>query len=161
MTRIAPAELPPELPVHNNLVRTTYVNPEMHRGFASLSGRVHSASHLPGRLRELVVLCVAGLLGADYEWQQHERGARAAGVTEPELAALRAGDLDYFEGAEGEAIRFAAAVEERRVDDLAWGRARAHFSEVELVDITLLAGFYGLASRLVLALEVPLEEPSP
>jgi alkylhydroperoxidase family enzyme len=57
-------------------------------------------------------------------------------------------------------VRFAAAVEERRVDDAAWRRARRHFSEVELVDLILLAGFYGLASRLVLALDVDLEPPA-
>ena len=160
MTRIEPADLPPDLPVHNNLVRTTYRNPDMHRGFASLSGRVHSASHLSPRVRELVVLCVAGLLGADYERQQHEPGAHAAGVTDAEIAALRAGDLDAFEGTDGAAVRFAAAVEERRVDDALWAQAREAFSEVELVDITVLAGFYGLASRLVLALDVPLEAPA-
>jgi AhpD family alkylhydroperoxidase len=158
--RIPPADLPDDLPVHNNLVRATFTNPDLHRGFASLSGRVHSASHLSARTRELVVLCVAGLLGAGYEWQQHEPGARRAGVTDDEIEAIRAGALDRIGGADGQAVRFAAAVEERRVDDAAWRRARRHFSEVELVDLVLLAGFYGLASRLVLALDVDLEPPA-
>jgi alkylhydroperoxidase family enzyme len=161
MTRITHAELPADLAVHNNLVRTTYVNPDMYRGFASLSGRVHSASHLPPRIRELVVLCIAGMLGADYERQQHERGARLAGITDADLEALQRADFDHFEGADREAVRFAAAVEARRVDDAVWARAREVFAEVELLDIAMLAGFYGLASRLVLALDVDLEEPAP
>jgi AhpD family alkylhydroperoxidase len=157
MARIPPADLPDDLPVHNNLVRTTYANPDMHRGFASLSGRVHSASHLSPRLRELVVLRVAGMLGAEYEWQQHEPGARRAGATDDELAALRSGNLERFAGAERAALAYAGAVDRCEVDDRCWTAAREHFSEVELLDIAMLAGFYGLASRLVLALEVELE----
>jgi 4-carboxymuconolactone decarboxylase len=157
VARIPPADLPEELPVHNNLVRTTYANPDMHRGFASLSGRVHSASHLTARTRELVVLAVAGLLGAEYELQQHERAARHAGVTDDEIAALRAGDLSQIDGAERAAVAFAVAVEERGVDDAGWAEARSQLSEVELLDVAMLAAFYGLASRLVLALDVDLE----
>lgn len=157
MARVPAADLPEELPVHNNLVRATYNNPSMHRGFASLSGRVHSASHLPARTRELVVLRVVGMLGADYEWQQHERAARQAGVSEDEIDGLRAGNLDSFDAAERAAVVFAGAVEERRVDDVCWAEARSHFSDVELSDLAMLAAFYGLASRLVLALDVDRE----
>ncbi len=160
MTSVAPAMLPDDLPVANNLVRTTYANPEMHRGFASLSGRVDSASHLAPRTRELVVLRIAGMLGAEYEWQQHEPAARRAGVSDEELVGLRSGDVESFGGAERAAIEFAEAVEERRADGALWEDARLHFSEVELVDITMLAGFYGLASRVVLALDVDLETAS-
>jgi alkylhydroperoxidase family enzyme len=160
MSRIPPAELPAELPIHNNLVRTAYNNPELFRGFASLSGRVHTASHLSDRVRELVVLAVVGRLGAAYEQQQHEPGARRVGVTEAEIAALRAGDVSAFTGADRSAVRFALAVETRTVDDALWNDVRRDLSDVELLDVTVLAGFYGLASRLVLALDVDLERPS-
>jgi len=147
------------MPFKNNLIKATYNNPDMHRGFASLSGRVHSASHLPPKLRELVVLRVAAGLAAEYQWQQHEGAARSAGVTDVQLAALRSGDLGEFEGAERAAIAFAGAVESASVDDAAWDAARQHFSELELSDLALLAGFYGLASRYVLAMDVDLETP--
>jgi 4-carboxymuconolactone decarboxylase len=160
VTRVAPADLPADLAVHNNLVRTAYNNPEMFRGFASLSGRVHSASRLSNRIREMVVLAVVGLLGAEYEAQQHEPQARRVGMTEAEITALRVGDLGAFTGADRAAIAFATAVEQRLVTDTMWAEATQHFSEVELLDITMLAGFYGLASRLVLALDVDLE-PMP
>jgi alkylhydroperoxidase family enzyme len=154
VSRIPDVELPDDLPVKNNLVRMAYSNPDMFRGFASLSGRVHSASHLPDRVRELVVLRVTGMLGAEYEWQAHARIAGRQGVTEADLEALRSGRDDHFDGAERAAVEFAAAVEARQVDDAAWDTARAFYSGVELLDMTLLAGFYGLASRLALALDV-------
>lgn len=158
MTRIRHADLPEDMPVHNNLVRTTYNNPDMHRGFASLSGRVHSASRLPGRLRELAILAVVGMLGASYEWQQHSRAAAAQGVTDDEMVALRTDDLSVFTPAEAAAIRFALAVERCRVDDHEWAAASAHYSPGELADLAMLAGFYGLASRFALAMDIDLEQ---
>lgn len=158
MARIPPAELPDDLPVKNNLVRTTYNNPDMHRGFASLSGRVHSASHLDERTRELVVLRVAALIGAEVEWRGHEPAGRRAGLTDAHIDALRAGDSDAFVGADRAAVRFAEAVDHGTVDDAAWAAAREHFSEVELSDMAMLAGFYGLASRYVLAMGVDVDE---
>jgi len=154
MARLPAADLPDDLPVRNALVEITYHNPEMHRGFASLSGRVHSASRLPAKLREVVVLRVAALNDAEFEWASHAPAALRSGVTDGELAALRRGDLSGFQGAERAAIEFAGAVEQRQVDDAAWAAAREHFSEGELVDMTMLAGFYGLASRFVLALGI-------
>jgi 4-carboxymuconolactone decarboxylase len=157
MTRIPPAELPADLAVHNNLVQTAHHNPEMFRGFASLSGRVHSASHLSDRTRELVVLRIAAHLGAEYEWTQHEPFARQHGVTDDEVHALRSGNLDAFNGADGAALSFAMAVETTSVDDASFADAKVWFSDVELVDIAMLAGFYGLASRFVRAFDVDLE----
>ena len=157
MSRLPKASLPQDLPVKNNLVRATYNNPEMHRGFASLSGRVHSASHLPSRTRELIVFRVVNLLGVDYERQQHEPAARHAGVTEAEIEALRGGNLSVFDGADLSAVEFAGAVDRLEVTDAAWDAAREHFSELELSDMAMLAAFYGLASRYVAAMGVELE----
>lgn len=158
MVRIPPADLPDDLPVKNNLVRATYNNPDMHRGFASLSGRVHSASHLDPRTRELVVLRVAALLGAEVEWRQHEPGARRAGLTDVQIEALRTGRCERLVGADRVAVRFAEAVDRGTVDEQTWAEARQYFSAVELSDMALLAGFYGLASRYVLAMDVDVEE---
>jgi 4-carboxymuconolactone decarboxylase len=154
MARIAPAALPDDLPVHNNLVRVTYHNPEMHRGFASLSGRVHTASSLEDRVRELVVLRIAAELGAAFEWASHVPGARRAGITDDEIRAMRVGDVSGLSPREAAAVRFAEAVERRTVDDRSWAAAAEHLRDDELLDLTLLVGFYGLASRLVLAMDI-------
>jgi alkylhydroperoxidase family enzyme len=158
VARIPEVELPDDLPVKNNLVKVAYNNPGMFRGFASLSGRVHSASHLPDRIRELVILRTTGMLDAQYEWQAHARIAGRQGVTADDIDALRTGRDEHFAGAERAAVELAAAFEKRVVDAEAWKAARAYFSDVELLDLILLAGFYGMASRFALALDV---EPDP
>jgi len=154
VARVPDATLDDSIPVHNNLVRATYNNPEMHRGFASLSGRVHSASHLPDRVRELAVLRIAALLGAEFEWNSHAPRARDIGISELELQALRRGEIDAFEPSEAAVIRFAVAVEERTVDDVLWREVAAYYDATALLDLTMLVAFYGLASRLVLALDI-------
>jgi alkylhydroperoxidase family enzyme len=157
MARVSPAQLPDDMPYKNALVEVTFHNPEMHRGFASLSSRVHSASCLDTRVRELAVLRVAGKLGSEFQWSQHAPVARELGVSDIQLAALRSGDLGAFEGADRAAVAFAGAVDDCAVDDGAWAAAREYFSEQELVDMAMLAGFYGLASRFVRALDIGIE----
>jgi alkylhydroperoxidase family enzyme len=157
MTRIPPADLDGDLPVQNNLVRAAFHNPDMFRGFASLSGRVHTASHLSGREREIVVLTVIGHLQAGFELQQHTLAARAQGVADAEIAALVAGDRSAFTGRERALAELALATETGTVDDALWADAGRHLSTVELLDTVVLAGFYGLASRMVNALDLDLE----
>src|SRR5438270_7899028 len=57
------------------------------RPFLQLGGAVLS-SCLDARRREMVVLRVAHATGAGYEWAQHERLARHAGVTDQEIDAI-------------------------------------------------------------------------
>jgi 4-carboxymuconolactone decarboxylase len=152
--RIAPATLDDSLPIHNNIVRAAYNNPDMFRGFGSLSLRVHSASHLSDRVRELVVLSVTGRLHATYEWRAHLPLAQKQGISEVDIEALWNNDIDHFQGIDRATVEFARAVDEASVDEQIWEQARVHYSEVELLDMTMLAGFYGLASRLALTFDI-------
>ncbi len=152
--RIAPATLDDSLPIHNNIVRAAYNNPDMFRGFGSLSLRVHSASHLSDRVRELVVLSVTGRLHATYEWRAHMPLAQKQGISEADIEALWNHDIDHFQGADRATVEFAGAVDQAAVDDQIWQQARVYYSEVELLDMTMLAGFYGLASRLALTFDI-------
>lgn len=158
MSRLSDIDLPESLPIHNNLVRALWHNPEMFKDFGRLSMRVHSASHLDARLRELAVLRVIARLRADFEWGNHVPAARDVGVTDDEIRAIRDGELDAFDGRELIAIRLADAIDGVEVDDALWSEGLAHFSEVELLDLTLLVAFYGFASRCVLALGIGLDD---
>ena len=152
--RIVPATLDDSLPIHNNIVRVAYNNPDMFRGFGSLSSRVHSASHLPDRIRELVVLSVTGRLHASYEWLPHVRIALKQGVSQADIEALWNSDVEHFDGQDRATVLFARAVDEAAVDEGLWQHARQYFSELELLDLTVLAGFYGLAARLALTFDI-------
>jgi alkylhydroperoxidase family enzyme len=158
VSRLSLTEVPEELPIKNNLVRALYHNPDLYKDFGRLAMRVHSASHLTRRVRELTVLRVTSRLGADYEWGNHVAVAKDAEITDEEIRAVRDGELSRFDGQDLMAIRLADAIETTSVDDAMWNEARELFSEVELLDLVVVAAFYGLASRCVLAWSVPLDE---
>src|SRR5262245_23312372 len=67
----------------------TNFRPLLRLGTSSLTEQKLSAA-----LRELAILHTARLCGAEYEWIQHVAIATAVGVTEAQVAALDAGELD-------------------------------------------------------------------
>lgn len=159
MSRIPDAECPADLQatMHNNLHRTLYNNPAMADAFGAIARGVHKTSHLSHRTRELAILRVASMLNANVEWGQHFKIAQMVGVSRDEALAIRAGDLSKFSLEERVAIEFAAAVEQRCVDEQRWADAAKHYTQVQLLDLAMVAGFYGYASRVTLALGVEVD----
>lgn len=74
-----------------NVLGTLAHHPAAARAFLTFNGYVLFASTLTPRERELVVLRVAALRRAQYEWAQHVVLAREAGLSDPEIARVAAG----------------------------------------------------------------------
>jgi len=144
-------------PMRNNLHRTLNNNLNMAGGFAALARLVHTASNVPHRTRELAILRIASMLQAEVEWGQHFKIAQMVGVSVAEARAIRDGDLTMFSQAERAAIAFAEAVDRCRVTDDVWAAAARHYTQVQLLDLAMVAGFYGYASRITLALGVEID----
>ncbi|POW11785.1 hypothetical protein PSTT_05000 [Puccinia striiformis] len=64
-------------------------NPLIAGGWNSLLGAVRSHNSLPDDFRELLILRVAALNSAPYEWAQHEKVGRSAGLKTAELMRIR------------------------------------------------------------------------
>lgn len=157
MLRLPEAVLPPEMKHPNRIVLAVYNNPEMFKGFASLSGRVHSASRLSDRVREILVLRTLYRIGSSYQCTLHEPVALNAGVTSDELEALKAADFEGFNPAEIAALNFCEAADSVTTTDALWERTVAHWSPEEISDMVLLAGFYAMAGRYLLAMGIVAE----
>ena len=97
------------------------------------------------------------MLKADVEWGQHFKIAQMVGVSREEALAIRDGDLSKFSPADRAAIDFAAAVDQCRVGDDAWAAAAKHYTQVQLLDLVMVASFYGFASRITLAMGVEVD----
>src|SRR5882672_2946382 len=67
------------------------LSPPVAEGWSGLLSKIRGELHLDSGLRELVILRIAVLNGADYEWQAHEPVARRCGLTDAEIGALRRG----------------------------------------------------------------------
>lgn len=119
-----------------------------HRGlfrrWLLFAGALMPGGKLPRRDSELVILRVAHNTGSEYEWAQHERLGRAAGLSEEEIARVREGA-----GAPGwserQALLLAAVDELHREDRIGaetWDGLARHLDEVQLIELCMLAGHY-------------------
>jgi len=63
--------------------------PNIAAGYDSLIGAIRNKNSLDGALRELLILRVAALNGAAYEWKAHEIVGIKEGLTTPELVEIR------------------------------------------------------------------------
>lgn len=131
-------------------------SPPFADGWNSLLGAIRGQSTLPPDIRELAVLRVAALNGAEYEWTAHEPVARQAGMTDEQLAAVRAGgDEAVLDERQRAVIAYTDAMTmDIAVPDELFARVRAHFDERQVVELTVTVGAYNMVSRFLVALEV-------
>lgn len=129
-------------------------SPEFAGGWNSLLVAVRERSSLPADLREAVILRVAALNGADYEWTAHEPVAREAGLTEADLASIRSGGT-AMSGALGVALRYADAMtRDIEVPDEVFEEIRSHFGDQQILELTGTIATYNMVSRFLVALRV-------
>jgi 4-carboxymuconolactone decarboxylase len=124
-------------------------------GWNSLLGAVRGDLSLDPALRELIVLRIAVLNSAAYEWAAHEPVARKAGVTDEKLQALRTGDRTPFSTAHRVALDYADAMTRAiEVPDAIFAALRPHFDETGIVELTAVTAVYNMVSRFLVALDV-------
>ncbi|MEU9452594.1 carboxymuconolactone decarboxylase family protein [Streptomyces sp. NPDC048277] len=129
-------------------------SPPVADGWNSLLGAVRERMSLPAGLRELVILRIAVLNRAPYEWQAHEPDARRAGLGDKELAEVRE-EKPEFAGRTARVIAYADAMtRDVRVPDELFDALRADFDDTELVELTATVAVYNMVSRFLVALDV-------
>src|SRR5260370_24464903 len=65
--------------------------PDVGRALQELGAAIRFRTQLTSRVREMALLVVAPAWGSDYQRSSHEPIGRDAGLTDPEIKALRAG----------------------------------------------------------------------
>ena len=114
---------------------------------------------LDDHLRELAILRVAHLTGANYEWTQHVPLAKETGVTDAQVEALPQGvDSDAFNEVEKNVIRFTDEVtQEVKASAETFAALEKDLGPRQMVELTLAIGFYGMVARVMESYEVELE----
>ncbi|MEU9288587.1 carboxymuconolactone decarboxylase family protein [Streptomyces sp. NPDC048275] len=112
-------------------------------------------STLPPRTRELAILRVAWRRRCQYEWAQHVRIARKAGVTDEEIDAIRAGIPTPI----------TRAVDELEADsglsDDTYAALAAELDDRQLMDLVFTVGTYGVVAMALNTFEVELDPGLP
>jgi 4-carboxymuconolactone decarboxylase len=130
-------------------------SPALADGWNSLLGAVRERIALDPAVRELVVLRIAVLNDAGYEWDAHEPVARRAGVTDAQLRAVRGDDRSPFDTVQRAALDYADAMTTTvEVSDATFEALRPHFDEAGIVELTAVAAVYNMVSRFLVALDV-------
>ena len=74
-----------------NVLGTLANHPPLMHAYHTFNGHILSSSTLTPRQRELLILRVAALRDAEYEWEQHVIIAADAGIADEEIARIRRG----------------------------------------------------------------------
>ena len=114
---------------------------------------------LDAHLRELAILRVAHLTGANYEWTQHVPLAKETGVTDAQVEAIPQGaDSDAFNKVEKRVIRFTDEVtQDVKASAETFTALEKDLGPRQMVELALAIGFYGMVARVMESFEVELE----
>jgi alkylhydroperoxidase family enzyme len=133
------------------------------RGWLHFAGLLMPGGVLRRAESELVILRVAHRRGSEYEYRQHVRLGKRAGLADADIARVAEGpDAD---GWSPRVRAILAAVDElleqRDISDAGWDELRRHLDEREAIEVVLLAGHYDMLAAAIAALRVPLEHKRP
>ena len=142
-----------------NIFATLARHPKLMRDWLRFGGRVLYGGVLDARERELLILRTAHLCDAEYEWGQHTRIAREAGVTDEEIQRVPGGpDAEGWSEFDAALLR---AVDElhtsARISDATWGVLASRYDEKQLIELPMLVGQYHLVAFTLNSLGVQLE----
>src|SRR3954464_4385590 len=141
-----------------NLYRALANHPVIVAAWTEFANSLRHGSRTPRALRELVILRGAQLCASEYEWAQHLRMARKAGVREAQIAVLAAWrSSPEVDATERAALQLAESVTSGRVSDEAYREAMRHFDHHDYVELTVTVGFYAMVARVLDAMAVELE----
>jgi alkylhydroperoxidase family enzyme len=145
-----------------NIFRMTANAETAFRPWLAFGGALLSSLELDARLRELAILHVGRLSGAEYEWVQHVPIALAVGATQDEIDAVERGDLDALGPAEAAVLGFTGeVVRDVRASDAAFAAVSEHLSPREIVELLLVIGQYMLVARVALNADIEIDEGGP
>ncbi|MEV1068604.1 carboxymuconolactone decarboxylase family protein [Streptomyces sp. NPDC050263] len=129
-------------------------SPQLADGWNTLLGAIRGRMELPADIRELVILRIAVLNRAPYEWTAHEPEARKAGLDDTDLVEVRRAKPE-FDGRRRRVIAYTDAMtRDIHVPDDVFDALRAHFTDAELVELTATVAAYNMVSRFLVALDV-------
>ncbi len=143
-----------------NIFRTLIHHPDLWRAWGRFGGHVLGGSSLAPRDRELLILRIGWLCQAEYEFGQHTRVGKEAGLSDEEIRRVTEGPQapgwDPFE-----AVLLRAADElhaDAFLSDETWAALAVRYSTQQLMDLVFTVGQYNLVSMALNTFGVQLEE---
>jgi len=146
-----------------NIFRTVAHNPRVLSRM--VAGGLLDKGSISLRQRELVILRICALCKAEYEWGVHVAayGAKAQ-FTPQQIAATVHGDATtpLWSREEQLLIGLCDALRQHQdIDDALWSELGTAYSEAQLIELLMLAGFYQMVSGVVNATRIEHQAGTP
>jgi alkylhydroperoxidase family enzyme len=149
-----------ELPADLNIFKLMAHAETNFRPLLRLGTSILAEQKLDARLRELAILRVAKLSGAEYEWVQHVPIAQVVGASDDEVAALDRGEIesDCFDPLAKLVLRFTdEVVRDVGASEQTFNAIAEHLGHREIVELILAIGFYMTVARLMETTAIDIE----
>jgi alkylhydroperoxidase family enzyme len=143
-----------------NLYRAVGHCAELGPAFIRMGNRILFRGKLPPRLREWAILWVGHRARAPYEFSKHVAIALETGITQAQLDALAQWrDSPLFDAQEKAVLAYSDEVSGGyRARDDTFAALRAFLDDEQVVELTVVIGFYEMVCRVLEALQIELED---
>ena len=138
-----------------NLYRALGNHPALAAAWTEFANSIRHDSRTPRKLREIMILRTAQIARSHYEWAQHLRMARKAGVTEAQIDELELWrESKHFDARERAALALTEGVMASDVTEEVYAEAAKTFGDAEYVEMGVTRGVYVMVSRMADAVRV-------
>ncbi len=130
------------------------------REFIRMGSKLLTKPHLSPRLRELVILQIAQLHGARYEWAHHVPIALQAGVGMDQIKNLKAWQASpLFSEEEKAVLQYTEELfREHQPTPETFAHASGLLDHPSLVELTLCIGYWSMVAKFLKTFQVDVEE---
>ncbi|MBR9865017.1 MAG: carboxymuconolactone decarboxylase family protein [Rhodobacteraceae bacterium] len=138
-----------------NVYRTMAHHPELLAAWAPLRQHVVKDSHLGPIRSEVVILRTGVRLGSDYEWAHHVSRARALGMEDARIAAIR----DMPQGEDGLIVRAVdALIDDKKLSPVQEAELAEAIGRKAVIDLIATVGFYSVLGYLLQTYDTPIDD---
>jgi 4-carboxymuconolactone decarboxylase len=131
-------------------------SPEVASGWEQLMTAIRQKTSVPPALRELIILRVAVLNNASYEFEAHVPHALQAGVPQEAIDRTKTSSLEGFSEIETIVLRYTDAMtRDLEVSDGLFQQLQKHFPQPKtLLELTATVASYNMVSRFLIAMRI-------
>lgn len=139
-----------------NVYRTMAHHPALLKAWAPLRQHIVKDSALGSVRSEVVILRAAHRMGSPYEWAHHVSRARALGMSDARIAALRG----LPAGEDGLIVRAVDALfDDRRLSPALEAELAAALGREAVFDLIATVGFYSVLGYILMTYDTPIDAP--
>jgi 4-carboxymuconolactone decarboxylase len=144
----------------HQVFRVLALNRRLLRPYLAYNARLMPFGTLERTDTERIILRVAWRTRSEYEWRQHRRLGKKAGLGEGEIGRIATDRLDEVDSRTG-ALMCAVdeLLDEHAIDTETWSRLKNVLRDDQILELCLLVGNYAMLAGALNTFQTPIEPP--